>query len=84
VDTYTGTNPDYGAIQTTILNSADWMGFLTVLSGNQVILVHSLSLFSSGLGHPTSAHNRMFGLLGKRIGTERLPIVMVPSAGLIP
>jgi hypothetical protein len=34
---YTSINPDYPAIQTNILNSSDWMGFLTVLSGNQVV-----------------------------------------------
>jgi hypothetical protein len=55
--TYMGAAPDYPGIQTTIVNSSDWMGFLTVLSGNQVVLVHSLGLFSSGLGSPTPAHN---------------------------
>ena len=75
---------DYTAIQMTILNSADWMGFLTVLSGNQVVLVHLLGLFSSCLGRRTTTHNRMFGLVGERIGTELPPIVMVPSPGLVP
>jgi hypothetical protein len=69
VAAYTEANPDYPSIQTTILNLSDWLGFLTVLAGNQVVLVHSLGLFSSGLGRPTSAHNRMFGLLGKKIGS---------------
>jgi hypothetical protein len=81
---YNNGNPDYGAIQTTILNSSDWIGFLTVLAGNQVVLVHSLGLFSSGLGRPTPAHNRMFGLLGEKVGSDLPPIVMVPSAGLVP
>ena len=27
LETYTGASPDYSGIQTTILNSSDWMGF---------------------------------------------------------
>ena len=77
-------NPDYPTISTAILNSSDWMGFLTVLPNNQVVLVHSLGLFSSGLGRATPAHNRIFGLIGERVGTGLPPIVMVPSAGLVP
>jgi hypothetical protein len=84
IETYTDASPDYNATQKTILNSSDWMGFLTVLAGNQVVLVHSLGLFSSGLGQPTPAHNRVFGLLGEKVGTNLPPIVMVPSAGLVP
>jgi hypothetical protein len=84
VDIYAETNPDYAAIQVTILNSSDWVGFITVLPGNQVVLVHSLGLFSSGLGRPTPAHNRIFGLLGEKVGIGLPPIVMVPSAGLVP
>jgi hypothetical protein len=84
IEAYTTANPDYAAIQTTILNSSDWMGFLMVLPGNQLVLVHLLGLFSTGLGGPTPAHNRMFGLLGKKVGTDLPPIVMVPSACLIP
>jgi hypothetical protein len=83
-ETYTGASPDYPGIQTTILSSSDWMGFLTVLSGNQVVLVHSLGLFSSGLGSPTPAHNRIFGLIGERVGSDLPPIVMAPSPGLVP
>ena len=56
-------NPDYPIIPTAILNSSDRMGFLTVLPDNQVVLVHSLGLFSSGLGRATPAHNRIFGLI---------------------
>jgi hypothetical protein len=37
LEAYTSANPDYPAIQTNILNSSDWMGFLTILSGNQVV-----------------------------------------------
>jgi hypothetical protein len=84
VEAYTEENPDYGAIQTAITNTSEWMGFLTVLAGNQVVLVHSLGLFSSGLGRPTPAHNRIFGLLGEKIGTELPPIVMAPTPGLVP
>jgi hypothetical protein len=84
IEAYTSINPDYPAIQTNILNSSDWMGFLTVLAGNQVVLVHSLGLFSVGLGRPTPAHNRMFGLLGEQVGTGLPPIVMAPEAGLAP
>jgi hypothetical protein len=84
VQAYTDANPDYNAIQSTILNTAEWMGFLTVLADDQVVLVHSLGLFSSGLGRPTPAHNRMFGLIGERIGGELPPVIMVPATGLVP
>jgi hypothetical protein len=43
-----------------------------------------LGLFSVGLGRSTSAHKRMFGLLGEKIGTGLPPIVMAPSAGIAP
>jgi hypothetical protein len=39
-DAYASANPDYLAIQTNILNLTDWMGFLTILAGNQVVSVH--------------------------------------------
>jgi hypothetical protein len=84
IEAYTSINPDYPAIQTNILNASDWMDFLTVLAGNQVVLIHSLGLFSVGLGRPTPAHNRMFGLLGEKVGTGLPPIVMAPEAGLVP
>jgi hypothetical protein len=84
IDTYSERAPDYAAIQMTILNSSDRMGFLTVLAGNQVVLVHSLGLFSSGIGRSTPAHNRILGLLGEKVGTDLPPIVMVPTAGLTP
>jgi hypothetical protein len=43
MEVYIGTLPNYGVIQTTILNSSDWMGFLTsMLAGNQVVLVSFL------------------------------------------
>jgi hypothetical protein len=84
IGAYTDGNPDYGAIQMALLNSTEWMGFLTILAGNQVVLVHSLGFFSGGLGRPTPAHNRIFGLLGEKIGTELPPIVMAPSPGLVP
>jgi hypothetical protein len=76
--------PDYSAIQATILTSGDWYGFLTVLPDHQVCLVHSLGKHSSGLGRPTPAHNRIFGLLGEKIEDQLPPLVMVPSAGLLP
>jgi hypothetical protein len=82
--TYKGAAPDYPGIQTTIVNSPGWMGFLTVLSGNQVVLVHSLGLFSSGLGSPTPVHNRIFRLVGERVGSDLPPIAMAPSPGLVP
>jgi hypothetical protein len=92
INTYLEAAPNYAAIQTTILNSLDWMGFLTVLAGNQVVLVHSLGLFSSGLGRPTPAHNRIFGLLGEKVarpatnrnGTISRPNVMDQGAKAIP
>jgi hypothetical protein len=82
IEAYSSINPDYPAIQTNILNSSDWIGFLTVIAGSQVVLVHSLGLFSVGLGRPTPAHNRMFGLLGEKVGTGLPPIVMALEGGL--
>jgi hypothetical protein len=84
MESYVELYTDYPAIQTTILNSSDWLGFLTILAGNQVVLVHSLGLFSSGLGRPSTANNCMFGLLGEKVGSGLPPIVMVPLAGLAP
>jgi hypothetical protein len=85
LDAYSGSGtPDYSAIQATILTSGDWYGFLTVLPDHQVCLVHSLGKHSSGLGRPASAHNRIFGLLGEKVEDQLPPLVMVPSAGLLP
>ncbi len=55
-----------------------------MLAGNQVCVVHSLGQFSSGLRQNTPANNRIFALLGEKVGDQLPPIVMVPSAGLIP
>jgi hypothetical protein len=79
VQLYTDPNPDYTAIQVSILNSTEWAGFLTVLASNQVVLVHSVGLYSSGLGQRTPAHNRIFGLIGEKVGGELPPIIMAPQ-----
>jgi hypothetical protein len=85
LDAYAGSeNPDYNAIQSTMLTSGDWYGFLTILPDNQICLVHSLGKHSSGLGRPTSANNRIFGLLGEKVGDQLPPLIMAPSVGLIP
>jgi hypothetical protein len=84
LDAYTGTAPDYPSIQATILSSGDWYGFLTVLPDNQVCLVHSLGKHSSGLGRPTLANNRVFGLLGEKVEDQLPPLIMAPAVGLTP
>jgi hypothetical protein len=80
---YTDATLDYNAIQVTVLNLVDWIGFLTILLDDQVVLVHSLG-FSSGLGRQTAAHNRIFGLLGEKVGNKLPPMVMAPMTGLVP
>jgi hypothetical protein len=76
--------PDYVAIQNTIVSSADWYGFLTILPDNQVCIIHSLGRHYSGLGKQTQEHNRFYRLLGEKVGDQLPPLVMVPSTGLIP
>jgi hypothetical protein len=78
-------NPvDYTAIVTSLLASSDGLVFLTVLTGNQVCPVHSIGRFSCGLGKHTPSHNRIFALLGEKVGESLPPIAMVPAAGLAP
>jgi hypothetical protein len=76
--------PDYLAIQNTIVASADWYGFLTILPDHEVCLIHSLGRHCSGLGKQTAAHNRFYGLLGEKVGDQLPPLVMAPSTGLVP
>jgi hypothetical protein len=74
IGNYIDANPDYNAIQTTILNSSDWMGFLMVLPGNQVVRVHSLGLFSSvGSDEPRRPTTGCLDCLAKRWGPTFLP-----------
>jgi hypothetical protein len=75
---------DYNALISLLLTTADGMVFLTVLTGNQVVPVHSIGRFSCGLGKQTLSHNRIFGLLGEKVGESLPPIAMVPAAGLVP
>jgi hypothetical protein len=84
IQVYTQAPIDYTTTQNTILSSTDGLCFLTILAGNQVCVVHLLGRFSSGLGRNTPANNRIFGLLGEKVGEQLPPTVMVPSAGLIP
>jgi hypothetical protein len=59
LDVYTESeSPDYTAIQSTILTSRDWYGFLTILPDSQICLVHLLGKHSSGLGRPTPRNDR--------------------------
>jgi hypothetical protein len=81
---YTSKTLDYNAIQVMILNSVDWMGFLTILSDDQVVLLYSLGLFSSGLGLQTPAHCRIFVLFSKKVGRELATTIMALVAGLVP
>jgi hypothetical protein len=84
VDVFTGNPVDYNTIVTSLLATADGLVFLTVLTGNLVCPVHSLGRFSCGLGRHTPSHNRIFGLLGEKIGESLPPVAMVPAAGLAP
>jgi hypothetical protein len=80
-----GGNPvDYNTIVTSLLAASEGMVFLTVLTGDLVCPVHWLGIFSCGLGKHTPAHNRVFGLLGEKIGDALPPAAMVPAAGLAP
>ena len=84
IETFSGTPVDYNAIVTLLLAAADGMVFLTVLAGNQVCPMHSLNRFSCGLGKHTPSHNRIFGLLGEKVGEQLPPVAMVPAGGLAP
>jgi hypothetical protein len=84
IQVYTRDPIDYTATSNAILTSTDGLCFLTILAGNQVCVVHSLGRFNSGLGRNTPANNRVFGLLGEKVGKQLPPTVMVPSAGLVP
>jgi hypothetical protein len=65
---FTGTPVNYNRIVMSLLATADGMVFLTILTGNQVCPIHLLGRFSCGLGRPTQSHNRIFGLLGEKVG----------------
>jgi hypothetical protein len=84
LEAFSGIPVDYSTIVTSLLAASDGMVFLTLLSGNQVCPVHSLGRFSCGLGKHTPSHNRIFGLLGEKIGEALPPVAMVPAAGLAP
>ena len=79
----TGTTADYPGIISSLLSAADRIVFLKVLQGNQVCIGQSVGRFSCGLGRPTAAHNRIFGLMGEKVGGSLPPIAMVPTAGLV-
>lgn len=81
---YTSATPNYNSIQVTILNSVDWVGFLTILLDDPVVLVHSMGLFNSRLCHTTPAHSWLSGLVREKVGSELPPMVMAPVAGLVP
>jgi hypothetical protein len=76
------TRPDYAIIEDSILSSCRNLSFLTIMKDHRVGLLHSIGKYSSGLGKPTPAHRRIFGLIGEKIGTELPPSVMAPSSGL--
>jgi hypothetical protein len=77
------TRPDYAIIEDAILSSCRNLSFLTIMKDHRVcLLLHSIRKYSSGLGKPTPARRRIFGLIGEKIGTELPPAVMAPSVGL--
>ena len=81
LDMYANLPVDYASVVDDITAASDWVGFLTVLKGNAVSLVHSLGQFRTGLGTASPGNGRTFGLLGERLGRGPPPIIMVPSAG---
>jgi hypothetical protein len=81
IDQYTNTPVDYGNIVDGVTSAADWVGFLTVFKGNVISLVHSVGQFRTGLGNASPGNGRTFGLVGERVGTGTVPIIMVPSTG---
>jgi hypothetical protein len=76
--------PAYSTIQMSVLASSEFMAFLTVVSGDMVTVVQSLGRFSGGLGRQLLSHNRVFGLIGEKVGGELPPKVMAPMAGITP
>jgi hypothetical protein len=76
--------PAYSTIQMSVLASSEFMAFLTVVSGDMVTIGQSLGRFSGGLGQQLLSHNRVFGLIGEKIGGELPPMVMAPMAGITP
>jgi hypothetical protein len=77
-------SPAYDSIQMSVLASSEFMAFLTVVSGDRVTVVHSLGRFSGGLGKQLLSHQRIFGLIGEKVGGELPPMVMAPMLGIAP
>ena len=75
---------EYISIITLILATVDGMVLLSLLDGDQVCTVNSIGRFICGHGKHTSAHNRIFGLLGKTVGYQLPTIAMVTEAWLAP
>jgi hypothetical protein len=67
-----------------VLASSEFMSFLTVVSGDMVTVVQSLGQFSGGLSRQLLSHNRIFGLIGEKVGGELPPMVMAPVSGITP
>jgi hypothetical protein len=84
VSVFAANTPDYAAIETSVLASSEFMAFLTVVSGDVVTVVQSFGRFSGGLGRQILSHNRVFGLIGEKVGGELPPMVMAPMAGIAP
>jgi hypothetical protein len=79
---YSGAKPDLQAIGEAIISSCRNLTFLTIMKDSRVCLMHSIGKCSLGLGRPTPAHRRVFGLIGEKVGAELPPAVMAPSSGL--
>jgi hypothetical protein len=76
--------PEYKTIQMSVLASSEFMAFLTVMAGDMVVVVQSLGRFSGGLGRQLRLHNRIFDLIGEKVGGQLPPMVMAPTQGIAP
>ena len=74
---------DYPGIVLSLLAVMYVLVFLTVFPDNQVCIFHSVGRFSCGLGRPTIARNRIFGVLVKKLGGSLTPTDMLPVTGVV-
>jgi hypothetical protein len=81
---YNGNQPNMSLFADAITNSDKLMCFLTISRNGLVSVAHTLGKYSAGLDMSSAAQNRVFALLGEKIGGQLPPGVMVPTAGLVP
>ena len=65
-DAFTRNPVEYLTMLTSLLETADGMVFLAVLSGDQVCMVNSIGRFTFGLGKHTPSHNNISGLMEEK------------------